>query len=553
MKLILFHLVIILYLSFIRSKKLMIVGFKRFTTKASNIEFDILIKKSIDCPNFNVLYFNITNSSNEREVTCENPSFPTNDTNDIFFQCYASNEGNIFSQKAEVKKNFNITDNNNGNSSILEVNDIELSSLANETISNIINEKEDLFYDTFFLDKIIPVDNRFILEGKMNINISNYNATLKLSTSLFVCSGNESHLTFEVNETLSDNLYGKMANITDHPNRKILIYSTSSDDYSIIYPNIKIKSVIELIGFGAYQMRNNSNANILAYLRGDPNYITKLQKYMRFTANINDGTQIKECTATGEKVNNHPVKSIIPYNVTFENTSSLNIQGITFNKNFKFSNYINSLENGEEQINIYPSNNAISLDNNPLIIEEVTFIAKPIIYKNSLSFDFEVNSTQNFNITKKSKAYMSYIPMGISERDEIECSIENKTNTFSFECKPKKDVYTYIYSLIFNIPLNSTKRLRFLQISENITFYAPADAEGTIEYTYEPEIGTFRRRVSKNKGLSGGAIAALVLASIAVIVAIGLAIFFLNRKPIIPPVKPTSELQLQNSSAKIQN
>ena len=61
------------------------------------------------------------------------------------------------------------------------------------------------------------------------------------------------------------------------------------------------------------------------------------------------------------------------------------------------------------------------------------------------------------------------------------------------------------------------------------------------------------RRASKNKGLSGGAITAIILATIAAIVAVGIAIFFLNRRPVNPPVKPVSELQLQNSSAKIQS
>ena len=98
------------------------------------------------------------------------------------------------------------------------------------------------------------------------------------------------------------------------------------------------------------------------------------------------------------------------------------------------------------------------------------------------------------------------------------------------------------------------RSLRFLdEEMTNRTLIPPADSNEIIDFQYNPDINTYGRRISKNKGLSAGAIAAIVLASIAAIVAVGIAIFFLNRMPTNPPVKPTSELQLQNSSAKIQN
>ena len=190
------------------------------------------------------------------------------------------------------------------------------------------------------------------------------------------------------------------------------------------------------------------------------------------------------------------------------------------------------------------------------MVEEIKSISKPNYGSNSFffNFNFPQNSEQSIEKFNKTKAYMTYIPLDKEVRDEIECSIENRTTTFVIDCNPKKDVYTFINTLKVNIPKGqSTKRLRFLASTENSTFYTPSDAEGTIEITYDPAINTFGRKASKNKGLSGGAIAAIVLASIAAIAAVGIAIFFLNRMPVNPPIKPTSELQLQNSSAKIQS
>ena len=53
------------------------------------------------------------------------------------------------------------------------------------------------------------------------------------------------------------------------------------------------------------------------------------------------------------------------------------------------------------------------------------------------------------------------------------------------------------------------------------------------------------------KGLSGGAITAIVLSTVAVIAALGALIFFLNRKE--PQAKPEINKNFQDSSANINN
>ena len=190
-----------------------------------------------------------------------------------------------------------------------------------------------------------------------------------------------------------------------------------------------------------------------------------------------------------------------------------------------------------------------------LNIENFTFSNKPNIAGNSFSFDIvpsTSNSNQNVSISGKQALYLKYRSMEDSERDEIECTIENKTYYCTVLCEPKKDVYTQLKSLIIKIPKISSGRLRILQSAENSTFYAPQETEGDIQFDYNPEINTFARKASKKKGLSGGAIAAIVLATVAAVTAVGIAIFFLNRGP-INHMKTSTEMNLPNSSTNINN
>ena len=79
---------------------------------------------------------------------------------------------------------------------------------------------------------------------------------------------------------------------------------------------------------------------------------------------------------------------------------------------------------------------------------------------------------------------------------------------------------------------NVKSRLRILQYTQNKTFAAPLDATGNITYTYEE---TFINEKLSSKGLSAGAIVAIVLVCVVAVLAVGLAILFLSRKTQSPP------------------
>ena len=535
----------------------MIVGFTEYTNEDKVINFNILMKKSPDFPKFDRLHLNITNSNKTEKANCKNGTKETNDTNDLYYSCQAGIGDDDFSSKVEVIKRLNFS--NASYYEIMEEDDIELSSLANETIKNIINIDKELFYDTFFLDDLDFQNGEFILKGVMNSSIFDYNATLNLSSRIFDCFGNQSFIIFEPNGTINDNLYGKMANISDQSNnnKKILIYSTDSEYNSIIYPIQYKESFAELIGFGGYQKLNNKDATSSAYFRGTPDVLSSMKNYMQFTAlltyektNLRNLEQDKmNITAIGLKRNNN---DIIIYDFTFMNTSDKTIIDIKSNNDYLTSD-TNDFSGASPliKLNIISTEDINILNNDTSIPQSIEITIPVTTTSNSFSFGFKVNESLALekNITA---SYLNY-PSPSGNREEYECSLENKIYYYLITCSPKTDIYTLVRNVRIKVP-EIKKSLRFLaEEITNRTLIPPADSNEIIDFQYNPDINTYGRRISKNKALSPGAIAAIVLASIAAIVAVGIAIFFLNRMPTNPPVKPTSELQLQNSSAKIQN
>ena len=185
-------------------------------------------------------------------------------------------------------------------------------------------------------------------------------------------------------------------------------------------------------------------------------------------------------------------------------------------------------------------------------------ISQPSYVGNSFSFNFKLSDSdsKDLNITQKQSSYLIYEPMdkpNSNETKECECSIENKTNTYYIKCEPKENVYTLLKKISLKIPrIQTTRRLRFLASSGNSSIYAPEEQDGDIQYVYNPDFNSFSKRYSKEKGLSKGGIAAIVLATVAAVVAVGVAFFFLNRAP-VAPIKNGSTLNIQNSVTNMNN
>ena len=428
-------------------------------------------------------------------------------------------------------------------------------------------------FNVFNLYNISSTNKEIRLYGNLD-NETIYqesNLTLNLNGIPIICSYYYNHtkdsnsidvISFSTQKSINDNLHGKMLIPSSNSySQYVLIFANGTDD-SIIYSTEEISNA-DLYGFGNYsQPDTNKNATNTATFLGTTNI---LKKFVRFTAIIKYLTnstlryleEIK-VNATGKR----DPKSIdfkngiVKYHIDYNNTANMkNIIGIESLHDYKFSDDENNFPSTSAVIIIigYYINlmNTAQLEN-PIFID---FDEKPIIDEKTFSFKFGFNSTNsNISITKKEKVFLNYSSMETSERDEIDCcTIENNTNIFTVSCEPTKDIYTLLNTLIIKVPTETqNRRLRFLQSSGNSTIHAPKTATGDIQFDYNPEVNTFARKASKKKGLSGGAIAAIVLATVAAVAAVGIAMFFLNRGP-INPIKTSTEMNLPNSTTNINN
>ncbi len=558
------------------NKTLLLVGVWNYSYKPSNdnktyFEIHFLsyhnISNYYDQLNLSISVFYNNKATKTIPVKCND--FDSEDYV-LHFNCGAEIDYGDFNRVElnEDKFFFYYSDSNKKGNETVYKTSIDESSLFESIKSNISNQTNDTQFQTFNLQKINITDNDLvILEGwtsskEMSNNNSQFNFTL--SNNEFTCNYTDYEsndiITFYPDKSINDHLHGKMGvAITDNSVSYILIYAKDMDKDSLIYSTYK-NEVTELFGFGDYVAPINGNdAKNRAYFRGT---IDNLKKYIRFKTQVRYGSTLRSLQQT-KQINASGIRDSgnidfetgkVPFNITYFGTSNLtNIIGMELPSSFEFSNdNVNFISITPDFIGEDPS----LTNTNSRNIENFGFLSnKPNIDGNSFSFSLEPftsNSIQNVSISDKQALYLSYRSMEDSERDEIECTIENKTSYYTVLCEPKKDIYTQLKTLIIKIPKISSGRLRILQSAGNSTFCAPPSTEGDIQFDYNPEINTFARKASKKKGLSGGAIAAIVLATIAAVAAVGIAMLFLNRGP-VNPIKTSTDMNLPNSSTNINN
>ena len=553
-----------LNISFIITKELMIVGFRKFLSECGElkcISFDILLQKNNDFPNYDFLFMNLSlyNQSNitketKIEIGCENENYQENDTNTVLYSC--AEFINTKFDVVKVNKNFKFNSTNvNVTAVVLGESDIDESLLSKETINDITTQNINWDFEAFYLDNIDKVNNEFILNGKMNRSFTEETALLNLTNNILNCLVNSSVIKFTPSGTINDHLVGKLANISY--TKKILIFSTDYYNDLIQYP-IEENSYIDLLDMNSYSAPGiNKNATNRAYFRGTLN---NLKYYVRFTARIFNSTSLrnlqqsyKDVNATGERIYYDLNTGLFIYNISYNETANITSKiRIESLHDYKFSNNLKSFPHMKSTVIVINENLDLTNENSQ-IPESLSYISsKPNIDSTSFSFDLKFPSSNQSLINGKQPVYLKYYNLEISNFSEINCTIENKTQLCSILCEPKKDVYTQFKRMHVIIPNITSRRLRFLDSTRNRTFFTPTNATGDIQFEYNPDLNTFAKKASKKKGLSGGAIAAIVLATVAAVAAVGIAMFFLNRGP-VNPIKTSTEMNLPNSTTNINN
>ena len=178
---------------------------------------------------------------------------------------------------------------------------------------------------------------------------------------------------------------------------------------------------------------------------------------------------------------------------------------------------------------------------------------EPVKY-NPSSFEIEFDTDElKFS---SNKSYFQY-PTNIGNKtyEEINCNLFNKTNSndyYKISCSTSKTIIALVKKLRITVPQISSTRRNLQATTNNKTFLFPQDNDKLMNYEYSAKTHDYFRR-SKSTGLSAGAIVAIILSSIAALVAVGLVFFFLRKNQTPPVIKNQPDFNVINSTSNINN
>lgn len=568
MKLLLLIFIIALNFFPIKTEKPLLVGFKNFisSTNEHMLRFDILFKniKRFDNVCFNITVSNGTNNK-KYELTCNNMNVEKE--NDFSYHC--SNNTVIFNSTINVTAtSIFLFKNNTPDLTNETIPDMVQSSLAKATINNIQDQTQNILYDTFYLSKVIIENNNITLNGYLNKVLSEErNIALNLGEKKYDLQVSNNTIKFPLDQYIDEHLHGNMG--TNNKITYILIYANETINDLVYYVKPESNLFVELIGAGAFKKEKGQNATGLIYIRGSPELLKSLRKYIRFTAsarnrtsklrNLQDSKTVN-VNATGVKIGNES-SSIAIYNVTYTNSSNTNFTDLTPNNDFEFSQ-TEDFRFTEHQITKVV-NTKLNLTETNIEFPEVITLNKNLehpYHKTPSSFEIDFNVSNPLNLTEnQTNAYMKYpIRIGSYDEEEIACTLINNVinnGYYKIKCSTKNTIYALMKDLKILVPKKSSrKRILAGETNINKTLLFPDDANEIMEYEYSVEPNSFNPRANKNTGLTAGAIVAIVLSTVAAVVAVGIVLFFLNRIKSTPPVlNKTNDFNMVNSTSNMNH
>ena len=570
MKLLMISLIIALSAFSVKTYDLLLIGFSKFnnptdTDDKQEFSYDILFKKNNSISEINdykFLYNNISISNGTKteqiELKCSKiENSKTND--DLSYNCKHEINSIIFGNitKLNASKIFLFS---NDTKNFSDVKIVE-SSLIDETINNIQNQNNVLKFGTFYLKKVSNSTNRFTVDGDIK---EQFNGTLNssvLGKEVHALVINGSQISFYVNKYIDEHLNGKMAKIIEGDDSVdydyILIYKNESNIKDLaryISPNSKL--FVEVFRAGGFS-KTTSKGNI--YIRGSPELLKSLRKYIKFTAraiyNNKNLRNLEEISvnATGVKDDNESTENIVVYDVDYKGLPNSNSIDLKPNNDFIFSE--DNVTYDERQLTVDVDQDINLNESNPEIpvVIDLKDPNEPVKY-NPSSFEIEFNTSKlKFS---SNESYFQY-PTNIGNKtyEEINCNLFNKTNSndyYKISCSTSKTIIALVKDLRITVPQISSKKRNLQATTNNKTFLFPQDNDKLMNYEYSAKTHDYFRR-SKSTGLSAGAIVAIILSSIAALVAVGLVFFFLRKNQSPPVIKNQPDFNVINSTSNINN
>ena len=567
MKLLLISFIIVLSTYSVKTYDLLLIGFSNFSNPTDNkqeFSYDILFKKNnsvSEIDNYKFLYNNVSISNGTKteqiELKCSKNEKDTND--DLSYNCKHEIKSITLDNiaKLNASKIFLFS---NGTKNFSDVKIVE-SSLIDEAINNIQNQNNVLKFKTFYLKKVSNSTNRFTVDGDIK---EQFNGTLNssvLGKEVHALVINGSQISFYVNKYIDEHLNGKMAKIIEGDDSVdydyILIYKNESNIKDLaryISPNSKL--FVEVFGAGGFS-KTTSKGNI--YIRGSPELLKSLRKYIKFTAraiyNNKNLRNLEEISvnATGVKDDNESTENIVVYDVDYKGLPNSNSIDLKPNNDFIFSE--DNVTYDERQLTVDVDQDINLNESNPEIpvVIDLKDPNEPVKY-NPSSFEIEFNTSKlKFS---SNESYFQY-PTNIGNKtyEEINCNLFNKTNSndyYKISCSTSKTIIALVKDLRITVPQISSKKRNLQATTNNKTFLFPQDNDKLMNYEYSAKTHDYFRR-SKSTGLSAGAIVAIILSSIAALVAVGLVFFFLRKNQSPPVIKNQPDFNVINSTSNINN
>ena len=563
MKLLLISFIIVLSTYSVKTYDLLLIGFSKFTDDKQEFSYDILFKKNNSVSEINeykFLYNNISISNGTKteqiELKCSKiENSKTND--DLSYNCKHEINSIIFGNitKLNASKIFLFS---NGTKNFSDVKIVE-SSLIDETINNIQNQKDELKLNTYYLKSVSNSNNRFTVDGYINEQLYRTLNSSVLGEEVHALVTNGTQISFYVDKYIDEHLNGKMAKIIEGDDSVdyILIYKNESNIKDLaryISPNSKL--FVEVFGAGGFS-KTNSKGNI--YIIGSPELLKSLRKYIKFTAkaiyNNKNLRNLEETSvnATGVKDDNESTETIVVYDVDYKGLPNSNSIDLKPNNDFMFSE--DNVTYDESQLTVAVDPDINLNESNPEIpdIIKLKDPLEPVKY-NPSSFEIEFDTDElKFS---SNKSYFQY-PTNIGNKtyEEINCNLFNKTNSndyYKISCSTSKTIIALVKKLRITVPQISSTKRNLQATTNNKTFLFPQDNDKLMNYEYSAKTHDYFRR-SKSTGLSAGAIVAIILSSIAALVAVGLVFFFLRKKQSPPVIKNQPDFNVINSTSNINN
>ena len=568
MKLLLISYIFSLCIFSIKTNDLLLVGFSNFTNKTGtskiNFSFDILFKKNQSFSDYDPLFFNVTISNGtikkDIELSCEKSNGKLID--DLNYTCKDSIDlDNILTINASKKFLFS-----NGTMNFTFDDEILESSKILESIDNIQNQTGVLNYSTFYLKNIANSKNSFSLYGNIVENLTGQVASFNSGEEIYNLTINENQINFIANKYIDEHLNGKICKIESSGEDKyILIYMNETGIKDLAYyVNPDSKLFVEVIGAGNFTQINKNNAKGNLFLRGSPELLKSLRRYIKFTANaIYNGRKLRNLentqiiNAIGEKNNTQSNENIVVYNVNYTGFSDSSFIALKRANNFEFSDD-KGFENPEKQITKGVNQNINLSDSNTELPEVIKLkdSGEQVKY-NPSSFEIEFNTTETLKLSSNESIFRYPSQIGSDVMEEINCILYNRANIndyYKILCSTRKSIHAILRDVSIIIKPQISSRLRILQTknNNNKTLLFPSDADEIINYEYSAKTHDYFR-TSKSKGLSAGAIVAIILSSIAALVAVGLVFFFLRKNQTPPVIKNQPDFNVINSTSNINN